>query len=168
MKSAYTLNLQSRNEQMRLLPYLLGLLTCIALMGIPPTFAESSVSVNAIPSASNLPLDGEGSATTRVVKVSSLTLATDSNKGFTVTISSGSLTKVSSETPISYQVMTVAAGDNSPSPGDFTVASSNNYTFATSQAGSQNRDLYILYGSASLQDLGTYIADITILIADNL
>ena len=109
MKSAYTLNLQSRNEQMRLLPYLLGLLTCIALMGIPPTFAESSVSVNAIPSASNLPLDGEGSATTRVVKVSSLTLATDSNKGFTVTISSGSLTKVSSETPISYQVMTVAA-----------------------------------------------------------
>ncbi|GBO53303.1 hypothetical protein APA_1210 [Pseudanabaena sp. lw0831] len=63
--------------------------------------------------------------------------------------------------------MTVVSGDNPPSSGDFTVASGNNYTFLTNQAGSQNRDLYILYTSASLQDPGTYIANITILIADN-
>jgi hypothetical protein len=145
----------------------IGLLTCIALMGIQPVFAESSVSVNVMSSANSLPLDGEGSSLTHVVKVSTLTLATDSNKGFTVTISSGSLTKVSEETPISYQVMTVISGDNPPSSGDFTVASGNNYTFATNQSGSQNRDLYILYTSASLQDPGTYLANITIAIADN-
>ncbi|WP_236579460.1 hypothetical protein [Pseudanabaena sp. lw0831] len=156
-----------KNKQMKPALWGIGLLTCIALMGIQPAFAESSVSVNVMSSASSLPLDGEGSATTRVVKVSNLTLVTDSNKGFTITISSGNLTKASQNTPISYQVMTVVSGDNPPSSGDFTVASGNNYTFLTNQAGSQNRDLYILYTSASLQDPGTYIANITILIADN-
>ena len=143
------------------------LLACIALIGIQPAVAESSVSVNVMSSASSLPLNGEVNATTRVVKVSNLTLATDSNKGFTVTISSSNLTKASQNTPISYQVMTVVSGDNPPSSGDFTVASSNNYTFATNQAGSKNRDLYVLYTFASLQDPGTYISNITILIADN-
>ncbi len=152
---------------MRLLLYSLGLLTCIALMGVQPTFAESSISVNVMPSASNLPLDGEGSATTHIVKVSTLTLATDSSKGCTVTISSGYLTKAGQVTPVAYRVMTVASGDNQPSSGDFTVASGNNYTFVTNQAGSQNRDLYILYTPANFQDPGTYSANITILIADN-
>ena len=145
----------------------IGLLTCLALTGIQPTFAESSVVVDVISSANSLPLDGEGSSLTRVVKVSTLTLATNSDKGFTITISSGSLTKASQETPIPYQVMTVTSGDNPPSSGDFTVASGNNYTFTTNQSGLQNRDLYILYTSASLQDAGTYLANITIAIADN-
>ncbi len=145
----------------------LGILTCIALMGVQPVFAESSVSIDVMPSTSSLILDGEGSATTHIVKVSTLSLSTDSSKGFTVTISSGNLTKASLETPISYQVITVISADNPPSSGDFNVASGNNYAFVTNQVGSQNRDLYILYTPANFQDSGTYSANITILITDN-
>ena len=152
---------------MRLLLWSLGFLTCMALTGIQPAFATPSISTSTASSASNLPLDGEGSATIHIIKVSTLSLVTDSSKGFTVTISSGNLTKVSQETPISYRVMTVISGDNPPSSGDFTVAAGNNYTFVTTQAGSQNRDLYILYTPANLQDPGTYSANITISIADN-
>lgn len=152
---------------MRIYPWLLCLFMCFSFLNVLPAFATPTLSTNNTPSASNLPLDGEGSATTHIVKVSTLSLATDSSNGFTVTISSGSLTKTSQETPISYQVMTVPAGDNPPSLGDFTVAAGNNYTFVTNQAGSQNRDLYILYTPASLQDPGNYSATIAIAIADN-
>ncbi len=144
---------------MRTLLCSLGLLTCIVLTGIESAIANPSVSVNIMQSANSLILDGEGQATTHIVKVATITLSTDSNKGFTVTISSGNLTKASLETPISYQVISVISGDNPPSSGGFTVASGNNYTFATNQAGSQNRDLYILYTPANLQDPGTYIAN---------
>jgi hypothetical protein len=152
---------------MRALLWSLGLLTCMALMGIQPTFATPSLSTSTASSASSLPLDGEGNATTHVVKVATISLSTDNSKGFTVTISSSNLTKVSQETPISYRVMTVISGANPPSSGDFTVAAGNNYTFVTTQAGSQNRDLYILYTPANFQDPGTYSANIAILIADN-
>jgi hypothetical protein len=145
----------------------LGLLIFIALNGIQPTFANPSVSVNVMSSASSLLLDGEGSATTHVVKVSTLTLATDISKGFTVTISSGNLTKTGQQTPIAYRVTTVVSAANPPNVGDFTVNSGSNYTFTTTQAGSQNRDLYVLYTPATMQDPGTYSANITIAIVDN-
>jgi hypothetical protein len=145
----------------------LGLLIFIALNGIQPTFANPSVSVNVMSSASSLLLDGEGGATTHVVKVSTLSLATDSSKGFTVAISSGNLTKTGQQTPIAYRVTTVVSAANPPNVGDFTVNSGSNYTFTTTQAGSQNRDLYVLYTPATMQDPGTYSANITIAIVDN-
>ena len=128
----------------------LGLLTYMALTGIQPAqpaFAIPSIFTNITSDASHLPLDGEGRSATHIVKVSTLSLSTDSNKGFTVTISSGSLAKVEAQSPIIYQVTTVDSGAGSPSSGDFSVASGNNYTFLSSQAGSQNRDLYILYST---------------------
>jgi hypothetical protein len=153
---------------MKLSLWMLGLLTCMNLIGVNPTFADPSVSsVNVLSSASSLPIDGEGSAEMNVVKVSNLTLATDSNKGFTVTISSGNLTKTGQETPIAYRVLVVTLGANPPSSGDFTVASGNNYTYSTNQAGSQNCDLYILYTPRTMQDPGTYSANISISIIDN-
>jgi len=152
---------------MRTLLYSLGLLASMALTGIESAIANPSMSVNVMQSANSLILDGEGQATTHVVKVATITLSTDSNKGFTVTIGSGNLTKASLETPISYQVITVISTDNPPSSGDFTVASGNNYTFVTNQAGSQNRDLYILYTPANFQDPGAYSANIMISILDN-
>ena len=152
---------------MRFSVWSLGLLTCITLMGIQPTFAVPSLSTSTASSASSLPLDGEGNATNHVVKIATISLSTDNSKGFTVTISSGNLTKASQETSISYQVMSVTSGANPPSSGDFTVAAGNNYTFVTTQAGLQTRDLYILYTPANLQDPGTYSTNITLLIADN-
>jgi hypothetical protein len=139
----------------------------MALTGIQPAFAIPSISTTITSSASRLPLDGEGRSSTHIVKVSTLSLATDSNKGFTVTISSGSLAKVDTQSPIIYQVTTVASGASSPSSADFSVASGNNYTFLASQAGSQNRDLYILYSPANLQTPGTYSSNIVVSISDN-
>lgn len=152
---------------MQLSLWSLGLLTCIALTGMQPAIATPSVVVDVTSSANSLPLDGEGDATTHVVKVSTLLLSTDSSKGFTATISSGSLTKTGQETPIAYQVKIVASGANPPSPADFTIASGNNYTFSTNQTGSQNYDLYVLYSPANLQDPGTYSTNISIFILDN-
>ncbi|MEI6329336.1 MAG: hypothetical protein WCP16_08900 [Pseudanabaena sp. ELA645] len=145
----------------------LGLLTYMALTGIQPAFAIPSISTNITSSASRLPLDGGGRSATHIVKVSTLSLSTDSNKGFTLTISSGSLAKVEPQSPIIYQVTTVESGAGSPSSGDFSITSGNNYTFLSSQAGSQNRDLYILYSPSNLQTPGTYSSNIIVSISDN-
>lgn len=152
---------------MRRLFWSLGLLTYMALTGIQPAFAIPSISTTITSSASLLPLDGEGRSTTHIVKVSTLYLSTDNSKGFTLTISSGNLAKVQPQSPIIYQVTTVVSGASSPSSGDFSVASGNNYTFLATQAGSQNRDLYILFSLANLQTPGTYSSNIVVSISDN-
>jgi hypothetical protein len=145
----------------------LGLLICMALTGIQPAFANPDISNSITSLASNLPLDGTNSSTTHIVKVSTLALSTTSSKGFTVTISSGSITKIGPETPIAYHVTTLPSGTNAPSVADFSVASGNNYTFSTNQAGSQSRDLYIFYTPVKMQDPGRYNANIILSIADN-
>ncbi|MFZ4558148.1 MAG: hypothetical protein ACOYN8_17420 [Pseudanabaena sp.] len=145
----------------------LGFLICMALTGIQPAFANSGLLNSTTSSASNLPLDGTNSSTTHIVKISTLALSTNSSKGFTVTISSGNITKIGQETPIAYNVTTLPSGTNAPSGADFSVTSGNNYTFATNEVGSQSRDLYIFYTPAKMQDPGVYNANIIVSIADN-
>jgi hypothetical protein len=144
-----------------------GFLICMALTGIQPAFANPDISNSITSLASSLPFDSKDGSTTHIVKVSTLSLSTDSNKGFTVTISSGNITKAEKRTPIAYHVTTLASETNAPSAADFSVGSGNNYTFSTNQAGSQSRDLYIFYTPTKMQDPGAYSANIIISIADN-
>lgn len=131
-----------------------------------PVLALPAVTTTPTSDAGNLLLDGQGTATTQVVKVATLTLSTDSPNGYTVFVSSGNVAKLDA-TSIPFQVTIVDAGSSSPGEGAFTVASGNNYTLSTSQANTANKDLYIRYTPAALQDPGSYSASILLTIVDN-
>jgi hypothetical protein len=139
----------------------------LVLLGVQPAFSLPTITSTATSVATNLTLDGEGSASTHIVKVANLELSTDDSDGLTLTISSESLTKSGGETPIPFQVTTVAAGSGSPSASDFPVSPSSNYTVSTNSAGSSSKDLYIKYTPATLQDPGAYSASISLVVTDN-
>lgn len=135
-------------------------------MGLQPSFALPTLTTTPTSDASNLTLDGEGSASSRIVKVATLTASTTNVTGFTLTISSGSIGK-SGGSPISFQVVTVNSGNPPPTAAEFTVPSGNNYEYTTSLAGTENRDLYIYYIPGNLQDPGSYSGSILVNISDN-
>jgi hypothetical protein len=131
-----------------------------------PALATSAVTASATASATSLILDGEGGASTHIVKVADLALTTDRATGFTLTISSGSLTK-SGATAIGFQIALVAHGAGAPSGVAFIVASGSNLTLSTTSAGPVEKDLYIQYTPAALQDPGAYGTSIDVSILDN-
>lgn len=102
----------------------------------------------------------------KIVKVSDLAMTTNNEQGLTLTASSGSLTKTGG-TSIAYQVHSVADAATAPLSADFLIASGSNYTFATAAAGDSNRDLYIKYNPAALQDPGSYAGSISLTVSDN-
>lgn len=116
--------------------------------------------------AGALDLDGDGTAAEHIVKAADMAIATNNEQGYTLTVSSGNLTKANG-TPIAYQVTTVADAAAAPATGGFLVASGTNYTVSTAAAGSVPRDLYIKYTPAALQDAGAYGATINLTVADN-
>jgi hypothetical protein len=71
------------------------------------------------------------------------------------------------QTPIAFQVVTVA--DQAPPPGaaDFTSPSGAVYLFSTTAPVSVSRALYIRYRAADLQDPGTYLASLEVTLVDN-
>ncbi|MBN3893072.1 MAG: hypothetical protein HWQ43_29440 [Nostoc sp. JL31] len=103
--------------------------------------------------------------TAHIVQVADLGITTNNEQGYTLTVSSGNLTKTGG-TSIAYQVTTVADGASAPVAGGFTVASGTDYTVSTTAAGAVAKDLYIKYTPAQLQDPGDYIAQITLNVAD--
>jgi hypothetical protein len=124
----------------------------------------SSLAITVTASAAASALDLSGGE--KIVKVADLAMSTNNEQGFTLTTSSGSLTK-SGGTSIAFQVTTVADAATAPAAGAFTVASGSDDTFNTSGAGSSDRDLYIKYTPASLQDPGTYTGTINLTVSDN-
>ena len=138
----------------------------LVLLGVQPAFSLPAITSSTTSVASNLTLDGEGSASTHIVKVANLELSTDDSDGLTLTISSESLTK-SGENSIPFQVTTVAADSGSPSASDFPVSSDNNYKVSTSSAGSSSKHLYIKYTPAAVQDPGAYNTSISLVVKDN-
>jgi hypothetical protein len=109
-----------------------------------------------------------GSATQRIVQVADIAIATNNEQGYTLTVTSGNLTKTNG-TSIAYQVATTNDGTAAVA-GDFGVASGTDYTFTTVAAnasGTNGRDLSIMYTPAALQDPGTYAGTITVTVADN-
>lgn len=127
-----------------------------------------TLSTTATGTAGALPLDGGAAGNQQIVQVADLGINTNNEQGYTLTVTSGDLTK-SGGTAISYQTTTTATGISAVT-GDFAVASGTDHTFATSAAnasGSGDRDLWIQYTPASLQDPGSYTGAITVTVADN-
>jgi len=143
----------------------LGLLM-LSLLVAKPAIARVSLVTNPASTATSLDLNGRGNSSTHIVKVADIYLSTNKPQGFTVTISSSSLSKPGG-TSIPFQITTVADGAGTPSAGSFTTPSGQNYTFSTSVAGTADRGVYIRYLPAALQDPGSYSASITITASDN-
>ncbi|MEH1917839.1 hypothetical protein [Nostoc sp.] len=138
----------------------------LLLLRVQPAFSLPTIISSTTSVANNLILDRKGSASSRIVKVANLQLSTDGTKGFTLTISSQSLTKSGGETPIPFQVTTVPANE-SPNDSDFSISPGSNYTVSTTSAGSSSKDMYIRYTPAALQDPGAYNTSISLVITDN-
>lgn len=151
---------------MRRCVQVVGIATALVLAGAPAR-ASSSVTAQRAAGATGLDLDGRGSSATHIVKIAELSLTTDSSRGFTVTVTSGSLSKVDGSTPVSFQVVVVDRDAVAPSTAAFTTPSGTPYLFATIAAGPAEKDLYIKYTSAALQDPGSYAASVEIDVVDN-
>lgn len=145
----------------------IGLLALgVCLLGVLPASALPNLTTSPTNDASQLDLDGEGTASTHIVKVANITISTDSVSGLTLTISSGDIEQVGGQ-PISFQVTTVADNASLPSNGDFSTPSGNNYTYANGAAGAESRDVYIRYTPLSLQDPGNYAGLMNLSVVDN-
>jgi hypothetical protein len=101
----------------------------------------------------------------QIVKVADLTLMTNNEQGLTLTATSGSLTK-SGGTSIPYQVTTVDEAQV-PDASAFVVASGDMYGMSTFAAGVAEKDLFIMYTPAALQDPGYYGGTINLSVSDN-
>ncbi|PSR15542.1 hypothetical protein C8255_22575 [filamentous cyanobacterium CCP3] len=151
---------------MRYLLPLLGLCLGSVVSIVQPAVGLPFLSTSATAISTSLDLDGEGSASTHIVKVADILFSTDHSGGLTLWLTSGNLTKVNGS-DISFQVTTVANDAIAPSSSDFTVPSGQVYTYVTLAAGSESRDVYILYTPSALQDPGAYSATIDISVVDN-
>jgi hypothetical protein len=128
--------------------------------------ATPSITVASTAGASGLTLDGQGSSSSRVVKVADLELSTDAASGLTVSITSGALTRAGGSS-IAFQVALVDHGASAPAAAAFTAASGAPYLFVTGGAVTLEKDLYIRYTAAALQDPGGYAAAIDLDVTDN-
>lgn len=126
----------------------------------------SAASLQTVPAfqASALLLD---TADTRIVKVADLSISSSAGPGFSLTVTSGALAKADGQTPIPFQVVTVADQAPPPSAADFTSPSGSVYVFSTTAPGSVVRALYIRYHAAALQDPGNYHASLEVTVVDN-
>jgi hypothetical protein len=106
----------------------------------------------------------------QIVKVSSLHIDTNNAAGYKLTVTSGDLvgTNHPTVTPIAYQVEVVNGGAAAAST--FGTASGVDYTTSTSAAnadGTNDKDLYIKYTPAALQNPDVYTATIGLSVIDN-
>ncbi len=136
-------------------------------VGVGGTVAQVlHLATTATSGASTLSLNKAASATAQIVKVADLKIDTNNEQGYTLTVTSGNLTKAGG-TDIPFQVTTTAAGVTATT---FSTTSGSAYTYGTSAANepdSGDRDLSIKYQPASLQDPGDYAASITVTVAAN-
>jgi hypothetical protein len=142
------------------------LTAALALRAAAPAFATPAVIAQSTAGATNLALDGRGSASTHIVKVADVSLTTDATNGLTLSITSGSLVRPGG-TPVTFQVALVDDNAAPPTASAFTAASGVPYVFATSTVTAIAKDLYIKYTPAALQDPGGYAASIDIDVGDN-
>lgn len=125
---------------------------------------SSSLSITSVDTAAASTLDLSGGQ--KIVQVADIDMSTNNEQGLTLTASSGDLTKTGGSS-IAFQVSSVADQATAPLAAAFTVASGSDYTVATSAAGSDAEDLYIMYTPAALQDPGAYAGSISLTVTDN-
>jgi hypothetical protein len=126
--------------------------------------APPSVTATAISGATNLSMDSGGSTLTRIVKVADVSIMSDGANGFSLSVTSGTLTKPGA-TPVPFQVALVDAAAPSPSASEFTMLPGTILTYAG--IGSPEKALYIRYSLPVHQDPGTYSAQISLEIFEN-
>jgi hypothetical protein len=150
--------------QLPALCWCLGVVVSIA----QPAMGQISPSLSTVATtiSTTLPLDGEGSASTHIIKVADVAISTDNSTGLTLRVTSGSLPKLNGP-DIPFQVTTVRSGDIAPSSGHFTDASGHTHTYGRYTDGSENRDVYILYTPNALQDPGIYRTSIQVSVVNN-
>jgi hypothetical protein len=124
----------------------------------------SSLAITSTPTAAASTLDLSGGE--KLVKVADLAIGTNNEQGLTLSATSGDLTKAGG-TAIAFQVHTVADGAGAPIAGAFVVASGTDYDVGSLAAGAFDRDVYILYTPAALQDPGAYSGSISLTVTDN-
>jgi hypothetical protein len=129
--------------------------------------ADTNVSPVPASQAESLPLDGQGTSIERIVKVADLDISSDAASGYTLTVTSGSLGKSDAQTPVPFQVVTVAEGAPAPTRADFTTASGAPYVYKATAAGIHTRQLFIRYIAAEYQDPGAYRASVSVSVIDN-
>jgi hypothetical protein len=144
----------------------LTLAAAILIGSTAAAMASAAVTAQGTLGASGLVLDGRGIASTRIVKVAEISFSTDSQNGVTLSIVSSSLIKAGA-TPVPFQVVVVPRDATVPTSTAFTTLSGNPYLVLTSSAGVAERDLYIMYRTAALQDPGPYSASIDLDVVDN-
>lgn len=130
-------------------------------------FAAATVQATATPQAPALPLGGEGSSVTRIVRVAELFIESDGALGFQLTATSTWLEDALGQTPIALQLLTVPVEAPAPVAADFTSPAGAPCVFSTSSPGSVRRALYIRYTSAALQDPGTYNGSIDVNVVEH-
>ena len=151
---------------MRVRAFDLAVAATILIGSTAVAMADAAVAIHSTLGANGLVLDGAGSSSTRIVKVAELSVSTDDADGFALSITSGSLTRAGG-TPITFQVVLVERGAGAPSSGSFTTSSGDSFQVSTTSAGTVERDLYIKYRAAALQDPGAYTAAIHLDVVDN-
>jgi hypothetical protein len=137
------------------------------LIVTPATWAAPVLTIAVTSNTDQLSLDGTGSSKEHIVKAADLAITTDSPNGYTLTVSSGDLNNPEQHTPIAFQVTTVMDGAAAPGAAEFTTPSGSIYSVSTESAGQADRDLYIKYSPAGLQDPGRYTASLSLVVTDN-
>ncbi len=145
----------------------LGIVLALLVARPAPARGAPALVARATAGASSLHIDGRDSGSTHIVKIAVVLLSTTGPSGFTVSVSSGSLSKPGGSTPLGFQVVLVDRDATVPSSPVFTTPSGMTYTFATSSAVNVDKDLYIKYRPAALQDPGAYTASVELSIVDN-
>lgn len=117
--------------------------------------------------ATSLDLKGDGTPSASYVsKVADVNISTNNSSGATVTATFGNLVNPDGTTPIPVEVSAVDDGASAPSATGNAV-NNTNYTFGSNAAGSVDKDLYIKFTPAALQDPNTYESTLTLNVADN-
>lgn len=109
-------------------------------------------------------MDSGGATVTRIVKVADVSIASDGANGFTLSITSATLTKAGG-TPVAFQVALVDVMAPAPGASAFTTPSGTLFTYVGS--GLQDKALYIKYTLPTYQDPGTYTAQVDLDVVDN-
>jgi hypothetical protein len=140
---------------------------CVLVATSTLAFATPDLTTQATAGATSLGMDGRGNASTHIFKIAELSISTSSASGFLLSVSSGNLAKGDGSTPVHVQVAVVDHDAAAPSSAAFTSPSGMTYTFATTHSGAVQKDLYIKYTPAALQDPGTYSASVDLGVVDN-
>lgn len=117
----------------------------------------------------SLALDSAAANVQQTVKIADLAISTNSEQGYKLTMTSATGTLrngTDGGTPIAY---TVGISEDANAPSTFASPSGAGYDYTTSGAnapGTGDRDLYIRYTPAALQDPGTYSDTINLTVTD--